>query len=74
VLKRTTLQGYVASDHYVERLTSVRTELAGLLRAGSLRAVVSEFDGLESAPQALRSVFEQASPYIGKRVVRITDG
>jgi hypothetical protein len=35
---------------------------------------VSEFDGLESAPQALRSVFEQASPYIGKRVVRITDG
>jgi NADPH-dependent curcumin reductase CurA len=74
VLKRTTLRGYVASDHYPQRLAPVRAELAALLAAGRLRAVVSEFDGLERAPEALGSVFEQDSPYIGKRVVRISDG
>jgi NADPH-dependent curcumin reductase CurA len=74
VLKRTTLQGYVASDHYPQRLTAVRAELAGLLRAGHLHAVISEFAGLERAPEALATVFEQGSSYIGKRVVRISDG
>jgi NADPH-dependent curcumin reductase CurA len=74
VLKRTTLRGYVASDHYPTRLTPVRAELARLLRTGRVRAVVSEFAGLDRAPEALASVFERASPYIGKRVVRIAEG
>jgi hypothetical protein len=33
--------------------------------------VVSEFDGLDRAPEALASVFERGSPHIGRRVVRI---
>jgi hypothetical protein len=36
-----------------------------------LRAVVSEFDGLGRAPEALATVFDRGSPHIGRRVVRI---
>ena len=74
VFKRITLQGYIVSDYYPTRLSAMRTELAALLREGRLRAVVNEFDGLERAPEALATVFERGSPYIGRRVVRIADG
>jgi hypothetical protein len=39
-----------------------------------LRVVVSEFQGLERAPGALATVFDRGSPYIGRRVVRISEG
>lgn len=42
-----------------------------MLTAGRLRAVVSEFDGLDRAPEALATVFDRRSPYLGRRVVRI---
>jgi hypothetical protein len=42
------------------------------LRAGRLRAVVSEFKGLASAPHALATVFDRGSPHVGKRAVRIS--
>jgi hypothetical protein len=45
-----------------------------LLRAKRLRVVISEFAGLERAPEALATVFDRGSPYIGSRVVRISDG
>jgi hypothetical protein len=35
--------------------------------------VVSEFQGLERAPEALATVFDRGSPYIGRRVVRISE-
>ncbi len=46
----------------------------GCSSAQRLRAVVSEFDSLERAPEALVSVFDRGSPHIGRRVVRISEG
>jgi len=57
-----------------ERLLPIRAELAALLRAKQPRVVVSEFQGLERAPEALATVFDRGSPYIGRRVVRIWEG
>jgi hypothetical protein len=74
VFKRITLRGYIVSDYYPQRLYPIRAELAALLRAKRLRAVVSEFTGLEQAPEALATVFDRGSPYIGRRVVRISGG
>lgn len=74
VFKRITLRGFIVSDFYPERLAPIRAELAALLRAGQVRVVVSEFAGLERAPQALATVFDRGSPYIGRRVVRISAG
>ncbi|HMG65071.1 MAG TPA: NADP-dependent oxidoreductase, partial [Streptosporangiaceae bacterium] len=74
VFKRITLRGFIVSDHYPERLLPIRSELGALLRSGQVRAVVSEFKGLGSAPEALSSVFDHGSPYIGRRVVRIAAG
>lgn len=74
VFKRITLRGYIVSDYYPQRLYPIRAELAALLRAKQLRAVVSEFKGLDRAPEALATVFDRGSPYIGRRVVRISAG
>jgi hypothetical protein len=74
VFKRITLRGFIVSDHYPERLLPIRAELAALLRSGQVRAVVSEFEGLGSAPEALGTVFDHGSPHIGRRVVRIAAG
>jgi NADPH-dependent curcumin reductase CurA len=74
VFKRITLRGFIVSDFYPERLIPIREDLAALLRASRLRAVVSEFNGLERAPEALATVFDRGSPHIGKRVVRISEG
>jgi NADPH-dependent curcumin reductase CurA len=73
VFKRITLRGFIVSDFYPERLLPIRAELATLLRTKQLRVVVSEFVGLERAPEALATVFDRGSPYIGRRVVRISD-
>jgi NADPH-dependent curcumin reductase len=73
VTKRITLRGYVASDHYAQRLLPIRAELAALLSAGRLRAVVSEFEGIQRAPEALGTLFDRASPYVGKHVVRLSE-
>jgi len=35
--------------------------------------VVSEFEGLERAPEALATVFDRGSLHIGRRVVRISE-
>jgi NADPH-dependent curcumin reductase len=74
VFKRITLRGFIVSDYYPERLIPIRQELAAMLRDGRLRMVVSEFQGLGSAPEALATVFDRGSPHIGRRVVRIADG
>ncbi|HEV7451355.1 MAG TPA: hypothetical protein VGO16_08195 [Pseudonocardiaceae bacterium] len=74
VFKRVTLRGYIVSDYYPQQLYPIRAELAALLRAKLLRAVVSEFKGLEHAPEALATVFDRGSPHIGRRVVRISEG
>jgi len=60
----------VDADPYDEPPWMVTAYIAG----PSLQAVVSEFNGLERAPEALATVFDRGSPYIGKRVVRISDG
>ncbi len=74
VFKRITLRGYIVSDYYPQRLYPIRAELAALLRTRRLRAVVSEFNGLERASEALATVFDRGSPFIGRRVVRISAG
>jgi NADPH-dependent curcumin reductase CurA len=74
VFKRITLRGYIVSDYYPQRLHPIRAELAALLRAKQLQVVVSEFEGLERAPEALATVFDRGSPSIGRRVVRISEG
>jgi NADPH-dependent curcumin reductase CurA len=72
VFKRITLRGFIVSDFYPERLLPIREQIGELLREKRLRVVVSEFDGLERAPEALATVFDRGSPYIGSRVVRIS--
>ena len=74
VFKRLKLQGFIVSDWYPERLLPIRAELAALIREQKVRVVISEFDGLRSAPDALATVFERGSRYIGRRVVRIAPG
>lgn len=74
VFKRITLQGFIVSDYYPERLTPIRAEMGRLLREKRLRAVVNEFEGLDRAPEALSTVFDRGSPYIGRRTVRIAEG
>ena len=74
VFKRITLRGFIVSDFYPERLQPIRAELAELVRSKRLRVVVSEFDGLDSAPGALASIFDRGSPQLGRRVVRISAG
>lgn len=74
VFRRITLQGYLASDYYPTRLRPIREELGALLQAAKIRAVVTEFAGLDSASKALATLFDRGSRYVGKRVVRITDG
>jgi len=72
VFKRITLRGFIVSDFYPQRLLPIREQIGELLRAKRLRVVVSEFEGLEKAPEALATVFDRGSPYIGSRVVRIS--
>lgn len=74
VFKRITLRGFIVSDFYPQRLQPIRAELAALVRSRRLRVVVSEFDGLNRAPEALASVFDRSSPQLGRRVVRISAG
>jgi NADPH-dependent curcumin reductase CurA len=73
VFKRITLRGFMVGD-YADRLLPIRAELAELMRTKRLRVVVSEFAGLERAPEALATVFDRGSPHIGRRVVRIAAG
>jgi hypothetical protein len=55
--------------------TIAPTDVADRRLGGPLEwAVVNEFKGLDSAPEALASVFERGSDHIGRRVVRIADG
>jgi NADPH-dependent curcumin reductase CurA len=65
-------RSYIVSDYYPKRLLAIRAQIGALLREKRLHAVVSEFDGLDRAPEALATVFERGSPYIGRRVVRIS--
>lgn len=74
VFKRLTLQGFIASDFYPQRLLPIRDELAALIRTKQLKVITNEFDGLRRAPEALATVFERGSPHIGRRVVRIAPG
>ncbi|HEY2792348.1 MAG TPA: NADP-dependent oxidoreductase [Micromonosporaceae bacterium] len=72
VFKRITLRGFIVSDFYPKRLLPIRQQLGELLKSGKLRVVVSEFAGLEKAPEALADVFDRGSPHIGRRIVRIS--
>ncbi|MCS5717726.1 NADP-dependent oxidoreductase [Herbiconiux sp. CPCC 205763] len=73
MLNRTTVRAFNVADYYAERLLPAREELSELLKTGAVKNVVTEFQGLESAPRALASVFESGTDYVGKRIVRIAD-
>jgi hypothetical protein len=71
VFKRVTLRGFIVSDFYPQRLMAMREELSALASDGKISQVISEFHGLEQAPEVLASLFESATSYLGRRVVRI---
>jgi NADPH-dependent curcumin reductase CurA len=68
-----TMRSYDVTDHCAARLPMIRAELAGLVRAQHLRAVVSEFDGLKHAPVALATVVERGLPHAGSGIVWISE-
>jgi NADPH-dependent curcumin reductase CurA len=72
VFKRITLRGYIVSDFYETRLAPIRSEISALVKAGRLRVITSEFDGLGSAPDALAALYDRGSNQIGRRIVRIS--
>ena len=74
VFRRITLRGFIVSDYYPARRQPIRAELGAQLSAGKIRAVVTEFPGLDSAPKALATLFDRGGSQLGKRIVRITDG
>ncbi|MFC4031967.1 zinc-binding dehydrogenase [Streptomyces polygonati] len=65
------VRSFLVGDYYEKRLLPIRAELSRLLKEGQVTTVISEFEGLESAPEAFASVFRKGSPFLGKRVVRI---
>ncbi len=75
VFKRITLAG-VHRRRLLRRPSALRSGRSSprWSERRSCRVVVNEFGGLERAPEALATVFERGSPYIGKRVVRIAEG
>jgi NADPH-dependent curcumin reductase len=68
---RLSIEAFNVGDYYSTRLTPIREELSAMLRSGQISNIVSEFEGLTSAPSALRTVFRSATGCVGKRVVRI---
>jgi NADPH-dependent curcumin reductase CurA len=74
VFKRVTLRGFLVGDFYPQRLTAMREELSALANDGKLRQIVTEFSGLERAPEVLASLFERGTSYLGRRVIRIAPG
>jgi NADPH-dependent curcumin reductase CurA len=71
VFKRATLRGFIVSDFYPQHLQSMREELSRLANDGKISQVISEFDGLERAPDVLASLFQSGTSYLGRRVIRI---
>jgi NADPH-dependent curcumin reductase CurA len=71
MLNRLAVEAFNVGDYYPTRLTPIREQLSAMLRAGQVTNVVSEFEGLASAPAALQTVFRSGTSYVGKRIVRI---
>ncbi len=71
VFKRATLRGFIVSDFYPEHLQAMREELSRLANRGQISQVISEFAGLERAPEVLASLFQSGTSYLGRRVIRI---
>jgi NADPH-dependent curcumin reductase CurA len=66
--RRIRMEGFLATD-YQDRFPEALSELVGWLRDGRLRSRETILDGLESAPRALRAIFEGAN--IGKLLVQV---
>ena len=69
VNKRITMQGFLVFDFQAE-YDSARDEMRALLQAGTVRALVDEVEGLESAPAAFVDLL--AGGNVGTRVVRLS--
>jgi NADPH-dependent curcumin reductase CurA len=67
IVKRLRLEGFLVLDH-LHRRAEFEAEVAPLLKAGRLRADVTVFEGIDSAPQALLSLLDGTK--IGKALVR----
>lgn len=70
LVNRLSLSGFLVSDH-ARKHEITRTRLAGLVKRGKLDARFVEYEGLESAPQALADVI--AGKNLGKVVVKLFD-
>jgi NADPH-dependent curcumin reductase len=66
--RRIRMEGFLVSD-YQDQFPEALATLADWLAAGKLTSRETVFDGLQSAPQALRAIFEGAN--IGKLLVQV---
>lgn len=71
LVDRARMQGFLVLD-YADRYPEAVAEIAGWLRAGSLRTQEDVVEGLESFPDALLRLFRGES--MGKLMVRVADG
>jgi len=71
ITKRATASGFMFSD-YVEQFPTASAELAGYLKAGSLRSLNQLYDGLDQAPRAFCDMMHGRSR--GKCLVRLGRG
>jgi NADPH-dependent curcumin reductase CurA len=69
-----TMRSHVVSDRCDGRLPGIRAELGHLVRANRLRAVVTEFEGLDRAPAALAAVTGRGLAVAGRCVVWVSEG
>jgi len=70
VNNRVRMQGFLVFD-YASRFAQARAELTGWIESGRLRPRVTEFDGLERAPDAFVELLGGGT--IGTTIVRVAD-
>jgi NADPH-dependent curcumin reductase CurA len=70
LVKRLTMQGFIATDH-IERIEEISSLLAKWIKAGDLRHMEEISTGLRAAPESLRRLLEGRNE--GKAIVRLAD-
>ena len=70
VTKRATARGFLVSDHY-DQMPAFRAEMHPRARDGRIAHRQSVLDGIERVPEALLGLLHDATPTIGKAVIRL---
>ena len=69
VNNRVRMEGFLIFD-YADRFGQARKEMSGWVDAGQLKSKVTEFDGLEQAPQAFVELLNGGT--VGTTIVRVS--